>query len=86
MRHRASPRFWRCYRELPAPVQRLADECYDRLRDNPRHPSLHFKKVDRFWSVRIGRRHRALGVEEGDSIVWFWVGSHTQYDRLVDRS
>ena len=86
MKHRASPRFWRCYRELPEQVQRLADKCYDRLRDNPRHPSLHLKKVDRFWSVRIGRRHRALGVGAGDGIVWFWIGSHTQYDRLVDRS
>ena len=36
-----------------------------------------------FWSVRIGRRHRARGVEAGDGIVWFWIGSHTQYDRLV---
>ena len=83
MNHRASPRFWRCYRELPEHIQRLADTCYDRLRDNPRHPSLHLKKVDRFWSVRIGRRYRALGVEVGDDIVWFWIGSHAQYDRLV---
>lgn len=32
------------------------------LKCNPRHPSLHFKKVGRFWSVRVGLHHRAIGV------------------------
>jgi len=52
--------------------QRLADECYERLRENPRHLSLHSKTVGRFWSVRVGLRHRAIGVEDEDCVVWFW--------------
>jgi hypothetical protein len=52
MRHRASPRFWACYHALPAEVQELADRCYALLRQDPHHPSLHFKKVGKFWSVR----------------------------------
>lgn len=83
MRHRATPRFWGGYNALPTEVQRLADRCYDWLRQDPHHPSLHFKKVRSFWSVRIGLRHRALAVEDEQDIVWFWIGSHAEYDRLI---
>jgi hypothetical protein len=53
------------------------------LKQDPRHPSLHFKKVGRFWSVRVGGHHRALGVEASDGLLWFWIGSHADYDRLL---
>lgn len=67
MRHRATPRFWNCYRQLSEAVQRLADKCYTLLRQDPYHPSLHWKKVGRFCSVRVGLHYRALAVEqEGD--------------------
>jgi len=85
VKHRATTRFWRSYRELPEQVQHLADKCYERLRQNPRHPSLHLKRTGRFWSVRIGLRHRALGVEDDDTVAWFWIGTHAQYDRLLER-
>jgi hypothetical protein len=48
----------------------------------PVHPSLHFKKVGRYWSVRVALGHRALAVEVGDDLVWFWIGSHAEYDRV----
>ena len=83
MRHLATPRFWSCYHALPAEVRQLADRSYDQLRQDPRHPSLHFKKVGRFWSVRVGLHYRALAVEQGSDLVWFWIGSHAEYDRLV---
>ncbi len=83
MRHRANPRFWNCYRELPEDIRSLADESYQLLRHDPKHPSLHFKKVGRFWSVRIGLHYRALAVEHESTVVWFWIGSHAVYDRLV---
>ncbi|MEH1850521.1 MAG: hypothetical protein V7L11_02280 [Nostoc sp.] len=60
MRHRASPNFWYCYRQLPSDVQEFADRCYELLKQDPRYPSLHFKKVGRFWSVRVGLHYRAL--------------------------
>ena len=85
MRHRAARRFWQCYRQLPEDVQRLADRCYDLLRQNSRHPSLQFKKVGRFWSVRVGLHYRALAVEQGADLVWFWIGSHADYDHLLSR-
>ena len=83
MIHRATSRFWQAYEALPSEVQRLADENYELLKRDPRHPSLHFKKVSRFWSVRVGLRYRALAVQDGDDMVWFWIGRHDQYDRLI---
>lgn len=52
----------------------------------PAIPSLHFKKVGRFWSARVGLRYRALAVAAEGDLVWFWIGSHADYDRLTGRS
>ena len=83
MTHRATPRFWSCYHALPSEVQQLADRNYELLKNDPQHPSLHFKKVGEFWSVRVGLHYRALAVEDGDELLWVWIGSHAEYDRLI---
>ncbi len=83
MNHHATPDFWTCYRALPEAIQELADKAFHLLKDNPEHPSLHFKKVGRFWSARVGRHHRALAVEAADGLVWFWIGTHADYDTLL---
>jgi len=86
MNHRTLPRFWQHYQQLPKEVQQLADKNFDLLKSDPYHPSLHFKKVDdrrRLWSVRVGSQYRALGREKPDGIVWFWIGTHAEYDRLL---
>mgnify|MGYP001609703034 FL=1 len=83
MRHYASPAFWNCYRQLPNPVRELADKSFALLKADPHHPSLRFKKVGRFWSARVGLYYRALGVEAPDGVLWFWIGSHADYDKLV---
>ena len=54
MKHLASPQFWKYYADLPIAIQHLADKNYTLLKENPQHPSLHFKQVGRFWSVRVG--------------------------------
>jgi hypothetical protein len=67
MRHLASRAFWQAYEKLPEQVRVLADKNYALLKTNPQHPSLQFKKIGRFWSVRVGLRYRALAVEaDGD--------------------
>ena len=81
--HRATPDFWYYYRQLPNDIQELADRCYELLKQNSRHPSLHFKKVGQFWSVRIGIHYRALAVENDGEMAWFWIGSHAEYDQLL---
>jgi hypothetical protein len=68
---------------LPTSIRKLADRNFDLLKQDPSHPSLHFKKVGRFWSVRVGMQYRALAVEAGKDLVWFWIGSHADYDRLI---
>lgn len=83
MKHFASSGFWQAYRRLPGPVRSLADKNYELLKANPQHPSLHLKKVGRFWSVRIGLRYRALATEIDGGLLWFWIGSHADYDVLI---
>ncbi|SOC42153.1 hypothetical protein SAMN05892877_109227 [Rhizobium subbaraonis] len=83
MKHHASDRFWRCYDTLPAHVQTLANENFALLKSNSQHPSLHFKRVGRFWSVRVGLSWRALAVADGEDLVWFWIGSHAGYEKLL---
>ncbi len=83
MRHFASPKFWDAYQRLPEHVRALADKTYAILKENPKHPSLHFKRIGRFWSVRVGLRHRALAVEIDGDLLWFWIGTHADYDRLI---
>ena len=85
MRHRANPKFWQFYHTLSSEIQKLADENYQLLEQDSSHPSLHFKKVGKFWSVRVGIHHRALAVEEGPDVVWFWIGRHDEYQRLIDK-
>jgi hypothetical protein len=83
----ATPEFWACYSRLPNNVQATAKAACGLWSANPRHPSLHFKAApsggEDVWSVRIGIHWRALGVREGDAMIWFWIGSHADYDRLI---
>jgi len=88
VRSRGTPRFWAAYRELPPEIRDLARKAYRLFRENPEHPSLHFKKVhnrDPVYSARITLGYRALGLLEDEDISWFWIGSHAEYDRLLDK-
>ena len=83
MRHFASPDFWDAYRRLPEEVRIQADRSYSLLKSDPYHPSLHLKKVGKFWSVRVGLRYRALAIDVEDGLLWFWIGSHSDYDAMI---
>jgi hypothetical protein len=84
--HYTTRRFWKCYNDLPKNVQEIADQCYELLKADPSHPSLHFKKIGKkYWSVRAGLDYRALGVEVESGISWFWIGTHAEYDKLIDK-
>ena len=85
MKHRTTGRFWACYADLPEAVQKVARRKFDLLKQNPSHPSLHFKKVGKLWSVRVGPHHRALAVEDGVDFIWVWMGPHDGYGRLIKR-
>jgi hypothetical protein len=83
MRHHATSKFWAAYHALPKDIQKVADKNFEILKVDPFHPSLHFKKVGLYWSVRAGLAHRALGVLKDETIVWFWIGNHDRYDQLI---
>ncbi|WP_430699206.1 hypothetical protein [Mesorhizobium humile] len=83
MRHRATASFWTKYNSLPKAVRRIADKNFTLMKTNPRHPSLHFKKVGELWSARIDDNYRALALESGDGFDWIWIGTHAEYDRLI---
>lgn len=74
---------------LPKHVQRQARTAYSLFRENPHHQSLHFKLLDateQLYSVCIGLSYRALGfLDENNEIVWFWIGKHAEYDKLIDQ-
>jgi hypothetical protein len=81
--HRASHKFWQRYDALPTEVQRLANAAYALLKTDARHPSLQVKTVGKYWSVRVGLHYRALSIQDGDQVIWFWIGHHSEYDRLI---
>ena len=83
MNHFTTADFWDCYSLLPEAIRRLATANYALLRADSRHPSLHFKRVGKLWSVRVGIGHRALAVDGADGPVWFWIGPHAEYDHLI---
>ncbi len=83
MNHYASPSFWSAYDELPLSVQQVADRNYKKLKVNSKHPSLHFKKIGKYWTVRVGIHYRALAVEIEEGLLWFWIGSHGEYDKII---
>lgn len=83
MKHFADDEFWARYAALPKNVRRQADKSYALLKANPFHPSLHFKQVGRLWSARVGINYRALAVQTGDDLIWYWIGPHSEYNRLI---
>jgi len=83
LKHFASPKFWDCYHNLPEGTQKLGEKNFELLKINPKHPSLHFKKIGDLWSVRIGSQHRALGIQVEGGIDWIWIGTHADYEKTI---
>ena len=85
MKSATLPSFWRAYQSLEARVKRSTRKAYRLWTQNPFHPSLHFKCINRqedIWSVRVTGQHRAVGVLDGDTVTWFWIGSHDEYEQF----
>ena len=86
MNSRTTDRFRRALGRLPGPIQARARRAYRLFLSDPSHSSLRFKLVHEkrpIYSVRIGLGYRALGVRDRDEIIWFWIGSHADYDLLL---
>jgi len=83
VRHRTTPEYWGLYDGLPPDVRRLADKNFGLLKRDISHPSLQLKRVGRYWSVRVGLVYRAVAIRRDDDFVWFWIGPHDEYDKLL---
>ena len=86
MTHFASSEFWARFHSLPDSVQAIARKQFELLKSDGGHPSLHFKRSGRYRSVRISKQYRALGVDITEGVLWFWIGSHADYDRWLKQS
>lgn len=88
MKSHITARFRELFQELPSPVQRQARSAYKTFKQNHNHPGLRFKQVHSskpIYSVRINIEYRALCVKNGEDLIWFWIGSHSDYDKLLSR-
>ena len=86
MKSRATAKFWRFYMRLSREVQQQARRAYQIWQVNPYHPSLHFKRVDDkepIYSARVHKDYRVLGLLERDMVLWYWIGNHDEYERLL---
>lgn len=86
MKSQTTKRFRESFELLPLHIQKSTERAYIKWKVNPQHPGLQFKKIYNalpLFSVRISLGYRAPGIKEGNTIVWFWIGSHTEYDQLI---
>ena len=83
--HRATPQFWSRLHKLKPSVQKLAQKNFTLLKENPKHPSLHFKKVGKVWSARVGINFRAIAIEDDSDFIWVWIGNHHEYEQLLKK-
>ncbi len=83
--HKATIRFRECFNKLPDDIQKIAKKNFDLLKSGYFHPSLDFKKVGSFWSVRIGSNYRALAIKDKNNFIWVWTGNYDDYNRLISK-
>jgi hypothetical protein len=86
MNSKTNKSFWKHYWTLPPEIRQRAIQAYGIWLENPSHPSLFFKRVKEsqpIYSVRIGLAYRALGLLKGNTVTWFWIGKHDEYDELI---
>jgi len=79
-------RYRKAFNELPEHIQELTTKAFKIWMKNPNHPAIHFKRIHKtqpIYSVRITLSYRALGVKEANTMIWFWIGSHTEYEKLI---
>lgn len=78
--------FLKAYRSLPKEIREQARKAYRLFKENPNHPSLRFKPIHKtLYSARVTKGYRTLGIRDNDTIIWFWIGSHADYDKLISR-
>ena len=84
MTSKATPSFWKALAGLSAADQRSARVAFRQFAADPSHPSLRFKKLaghENLWSARVTLSVRAVGIRDGETVIWVWIGSHNEFDK-----
>ena len=85
MKSLTTPDFWNLYAKLPLNIKKQARKAYRLWQENQSHPSLHFKKIGKnLWSARITQNYRALALKKGDDYYWVWIGTHDEYELILN--
>ncbi|HES76370.1 MAG TPA: hypothetical protein ENO09_05085 [bacterium] len=83
MKHKTASSFWACYERLPVEIRGLAKKNFQLLKADHSHSSLQLKKVGKVWSARVGSNYRAVATQIEGGLLWVWIGSHVEYDKLL---
>jgi hypothetical protein len=80
--------------KLPQGIQELADAAFKKFSEDPLHPALANHPLDDTHkgkhrllsrSVSVTMRYRAIYTVHGDDVVWYWIGSHEDYNNFTGR-
>ncbi len=88
MKSVTTEKFRKAFLKLPKNIQERARQSYQLWKLNNNHPGLHFKQINNqqpIYSVRVSLSYRALGIIEEKTIIWFWIGSHEEYNHLIQQ-
>ncbi len=94
MINHATEHFWKLFAALPQMIQELARKQFHLFEQDPHHASLQFKRLvgtrHEVWSARVDNNYRALAVRTKDAQsqeawLWFWIGTHREYEKLANR-
>ncbi|MEO1376920.1 MAG: hypothetical protein AAFW70_22020 [Cyanobacteria bacterium J06635_10] len=88
MKSYTTSKFRKMFADLPEQIQEQAREAYRQFKEDPNYPSLRFKKVHPqlpIYSARVNRDYRVVGQLDEDTVIWFWIGSHAEYDQLLNK-
>ncbi len=88
MTSETTDKFWKSYDKLPQEIKSIAKKQYQQFEANHFHPSLDFKRIhstEPIYSARVTKDYRALGVVKDSVVIWFWIGTHIDYEKLLKR-
>ncbi|MFH1961587.1 MAG: hypothetical protein ABIJ30_01730 [bacterium] len=88
MRSKTTARFRKAFTALPKQIQEQSRKNYRQFKQDPWHPSLHFKQIHTsipIYSARVSKGYRAVGQRTENEVVWFWIGSHGDYEKLLSQ-
>ena len=81
------PSFKKSFQILPKEIKHKAKEAYKIWKKNPFDNSLNFKQIHPtkpIYSLQITLNWRAVGIrKEKNTMLWFWIGSHEEYNKLI---